>query len=208
MNQKLIDSIEALANEDYACQSGWKTDIYLNPESGTVYAFLTSNSVPVSAYHNIDQHICKIRDRAIPETVKDGVMSVIDRLQAILDDYQGAVWNGNNHVGSWKVRGTEDDQSFYDPISQDISISYYYDPGDWFAGDQRKMLKAFFAGKTAQQYCDDSSLDNGSEGAVLPSEALHWLETRWEEMQAEVDDDTPQDPADIPNESPYWSENK
>jgi hypothetical protein len=58
-NQKLIDSIEALANEDYECQSGWYTDIYLNPESGTVYSFLTSNSVPAAAHCNIDQHISR-----------------------------------------------------------------------------------------------------------------------------------------------------
>jgi hypothetical protein len=207
MNQKLIDSIEALANEDYACQSGWQTNIYLNPENETVYTFLTCNSVPASAYHNIDQFICKVWNEAIPESVRDGVMSVIDRLQAILDDYQGSEWNGSNHVGRWKIRGTEDDQESYEPISQDISIGYYYDPCDWFV-DQDEMIKTFCAGKTAQQYCDDSNLDNGTEGAVKPGEALSWLEARWEEMQAEADDDTPQDPADIPNEDPHWSENK
>lgn len=169
----LETSIKALENKIFSCASGFRCDVYLDPVERRVYTFLGNNSAPMDAYHNIDQHILTVQDRAIPSTVVDALMGVIDNLESLCDAYQGTAWDGNNHVGTW----AEVAQEITECMGQiDLEVGCFWDPGDWFEPVSSEVRFLLAQGKTPEEVCASIGTDFGTDGAVEEGEAVAWIE--------------------------------
>jgi len=87
---ELIESIEALGEEHFAMTSGCKSEVYLDPETSSVYLFQDSeNSQPVEAYRGTDLLICRISNRARPGDVVDCLLGVAPVLARMPGCYRG-----------------------------------------------------------------------------------------------------------------------
>ena len=184
--QNLIDSIEALKDEDYSVCSGFRTDIYLDPEEGKVYTFVGSNSHPRSAHHNIDRHILRVDDGAIAESVYDAVKSIESNLDDLLDLYLGSEWNGSNDIGQWDERSVELEEYIAEALSSNPIASYWL-PGDWFEGIMDELKTSWAEGKTAIAIIDEQGCGDTQDGMVDRDDAIAWLESQFSEWESEDD---------------------
>ena len=177
MTELDLSSIEALGECDFLLDSSWHTDIYLDPETGKVYPFETINGTPERAYHNIDQFICRVGNRAVAKSVRDNILLMDERLKDILGLFIGAEWNGQNHVGKWRESRDHDwREPFHQCFREHISIKTYADPDSWFADQDLKAL--WMAGKSPREVVDSSKLDNGDE-CCHEGDAIEYVEELW-----------------------------
>jgi hypothetical protein len=190
-----LKSIDDLADEDYVCHSGWHNDIYLDPGTGKVYTFYTDNAVPISAYNGIDQRIYRVHRDAVPTSVRDNILSMGEWLSDMLESFVGTEWDGSNHIGVWKE--STDDLHWREPFDrhfeEHIQIKYYSDPDEWFTDQDLKKL--WRDGETPPGVLDKSCLDNG-DSCCKESDALAYLQAKWDEWQAE-EDALPSEPDDF-----------
>ena len=192
IRQALIDSIESLKTEDFSVCSGFKTDIYLDPETERIYTFVGSNSTPMSAYHNIDRHILRVGDGAISASVYNAIKDVEDDLHDLLDLYNGSEWNGSNHIGQWSEKATELNLRIDDKLFQ-AEIASYWDAGDWFSPIAGDLKAEWESGKTAEQIIDEQGCGDEIDGMCDQNEAIDWLEGRIEEWQTEAEEEVDED---------------
>lgn len=185
--QTLIDSIEALKDEDFSVGSGFKTDIYLDPEAEKIYTFVGSNSQPMTAYHRIDRRIVTANSSAIPASVYSAIKSLEDNLDLLIDQYEGSEWNGNNHVGQWSESAEDTLESIWD---QQLEIASYWDASDWFEPVTDQLKDAWENGQTAEQIIDEQGCGNEADGMCDRDEAITWLESKIEEWQAEAEEES------------------
>ena len=184
--QNLIDSIESLKDEDYSVCSGFRTDIYLDPEEGKVYTFVGSNSHPRSAHNNIDRHVLRVDDGAIAESVYDAVKSIESNLNDLLDLYNGSEWNGSNHIGQWDESANDLHERIIESLTESPIASYWL-PGDWFEGVMNELKTSWTEGKTAIAIIDEQGCGNSVDGMVDRGEAISWLERMFEEWKSEAE---------------------
>ncbi|MGL5923751.1 hypothetical protein [Chroococcidiopsis sp.] len=183
MIESLRASIEALQEEDFSGSwGGWKTDIYLNPEDGTVYCFLDiGQGIPQESHNGIDKRILTVYPSAIAQSVYSWVVSIEDTLEAMLKEYLGSEFDGHNPIGRWSSKGIE----LLDYVrSQDTdTIASWWDAEDWFDPDDLKPL--WIEGKTAEEIIDQHGCGDVFNGMVDRDEAIAWLDDRIEEWKKE-----------------------
>lgn len=180
----LRQSIEAIKDYDFSGQ--WKTNIYLDPEAKNIYPFTNTNCIPGTAYHNIDQFILTVSPSAIAASVYDYLIEIEEELQAIIEEYQGSEWNGNNHVGRWSEEGMNLKAAL--SMNHHPEIASYWDAGDWFEPVTGELKTAWEEGKTAEEIIDEQGCGDEINGMCDRSEAIEWLNRKINEWQAEQDD--------------------
>jgi hypothetical protein len=183
--QTLIDSIESLKDEDFDTPSGFKTDIYLDPEAEKVYTFVGNNSYPRDAHHKIDLRILTVHSGAIPASVYCAIKAIEDILDELIALYKGSEWNGSNHIGQWEPE-VDDALEFIHQV--DHQIGHYWEPSDWFGPVMSDLKSAWKEGKTAEETIDLEGCGNDQDGMVDRAVAIAWLETQITEWEAEAAD--------------------
>lgn len=125
---RLQQSIENLRSHDFSSPcSGYRQEIYLDPEESKVYVFACVGSgYPIRAHHNIDVHLVDIPADAIGDSVADALLNHLDTIQAFVDLFKGTKWDGHNLVGQWE----EWDEPYALNIEPD-EIHCAWDPADW-----------------------------------------------------------------------------
>ncbi len=173
VRQTLTDSIEALMEEDFNCISGFKNDLYLDPEREKVYTHVGKNSMPMEAFHNIDTFIISIHPKAIPTSVYNAVKAIENGLDSLIDEFRGTEWNGNDHIGQW----TEDAGGILECLAQiQHKIAYYWDPSDWFESVSDSDIQSLIdEGRTAEQIVDTLGCGNDTDGMVDRTDAISWM---------------------------------
>jgi len=181
----LRESIEAIAAEDFTAQ-GTTTAIYLDPEKQNVYTFLDTGAIPMTAYHNIDQLVLRVRPGAIASSVYNELLVIEDRLAAILGQYQGTVWNGSNHIGKWSQDGLDQMEALDEYQGQRVNeIAYYWDAGDWFSPVSDTLKASWQEGQTAEQIIDGQGCGSEQDGMCDRDAAIAWLKEKIGEWEAE-----------------------
>jgi hypothetical protein len=173
----LRESIAALEDETYNFDpmSGYRIELYLNPETRRIYRFdAVGAGVPERVWNGIDQHICSVPARAIPDSVRRALDAVYDTLESICDDLIEVEWDGLRPRARWRTESWGCEQYLIDTIQ----IGTYWDPDDWWEYDRRPVDELIAAGKSPQEIYD--ALDWGSDayddGCVQESDAIEWLE--------------------------------
>jgi len=179
-------SIQSLRNDDYSAPcSGYRQDLYIDPEKHTVYVFTCVGAgIPAAAWHNRQVQILRIPADAIAESVCNAVLMVEERLAELCDRYLGSEWDGSNHVGRW----AEDGGGVLEWVGDRIpEIACYWDAGDWFSGDgtDDDIRARLRSGKKPQEILADLYLGDESIGEVREADALEWIKG----LAAETDDD-------------------
>jgi hypothetical protein len=198
-----LESIQALANEDYTVHSGWTTDIYLDPRSGKVYTHTGQNSVPEDAYHGIDRRILTVYPNAIGLSVARAVEAVSEKLQEILDNFKGTEWNGQNHIGIWNVSGGLSGNGY--PSEEPPEIWYYSDPCDWFEGSEDDIKESWRLGRTAADHVERCcGLTNGPGEECREDEAIEYVDRQFKQFNLELLDIAKYDDGvdDLPGDTP------
>lgn len=166
---KLLNSIAELAERDYNHPiSGYRIEVYLNPENHEVYTFdFVGSGVPTAAWHHRHVWICTIPDRAIPESVVEVLSGYVGHLVAICDNYLGTYWDGSNHVGRWADTPREPDHPF--------NFSCYWDPSVWFESSEGEILAMSAAGHTPNDILAKLHLGDPFNGEVERGAALEYV---------------------------------
>jgi hypothetical protein len=188
IRKNLMASIEDLRKGDYshAC-SGYKMDLYLDPEDYTVYIFETVGSGwPMRAHNGIVRGLLTIPQDAIPDSLADAVSGMIDRLIDICVRFRGTKWDGNNNVGDW---GDEDGDDFEKDDLADLhyqdeclrQIVCHWDAKEWFAYDWAPVDELIIKGETAEEIA--ASVHLGDSGEVRESDAIEAIQDRMEYLE-------------------------
>lgn len=172
MKQTLLASIAELAERDYNHPiSGYRVELYLDPENHRVYTFdYVGSGVPMAAWHHRHRWVCTIPDRAIPESVAEVVANHVGHLVAICEQYEGTVWDGSNHIGQW----ADPEGAGYFDTATPLEFACFCDPADWFGGDGTDTMIRELAAKghspadiMAGLYLGDPYNGEVEEGAAL-----------------------------------------
>lgn len=184
--------------------SGANNSVYLIPaeeaDHGVPQVFVWGNvgsGVPERAWHHRWLCVCGVSATAVEASVQDVLRAHEDELLALATEYQGAEWNGSNHVGSW---GGEDRCATIDRLCAKISEAMheaqtYWEASDWYAPVS-----------IGDVVCSDLSLDdlvehevaNAAHDAALDSDdvrkwivgaAQKWLEQHEDSEDSDDDSD-------------------
>ena len=117
--------------------SGMRHSLYLDPEAREVSTFsVVGSGQPIAAFHGRALMI------SIPVGVRgsdlaDWLEGERDAIGEIFADYLGSEWNGNNHVGRWRVPGDYCDMPDHvDAVCKlELSLGEAELPTLWPAGD-------------------------------------------------------------------------
>lgn len=169
---QLLASTQELAERGYTHPvSGYRIELYLDPENCTVYTFdYVGAGVPMLAWHRRHRWICTIPDRAIPESVAEVVTAHVGHLVALCERYLGTEWDGHNLVGQWA------DPEDCDP-DLPIDFACYWDPDDWFSGDgtDTEIRELAAQGHTPADIMAKLYLGDQYNGEVEPEAALKYV---------------------------------
>lgn len=172
---QLLASILELAERDYNHPiSGYRIELYLDPENCIVYTFdCVGAGVPMLAWHRRHRWICTIPDRAIPESVAEVVTAHVGHLVALCERYLGTEWDGSNHVGRW----AEPYEPSYFDCEPGLDFACYWDPGDWFSGDgtDTEIRELAAQGHTPADIMAELYLGDQYNGQVEPEAALEYV---------------------------------
>ncbi len=166
---KLLASIAELAERDYTYTvSGYRIEVYLNPETHEVYTFdFVGAGVPIAAWHRRHVWVCTVPDRAIPESVVEVLSNQVGYLAAVCDQYLGSEWDGNNHVGKWAEAPEDPGPPF--------EFACYWDPAIWFEDSQGEILTMAAAGHAPTDILAKLYLGDQYNGEVEREAALSYV---------------------------------
>lgn len=110
--------------------SGAQNALTFDPENMDIDMFCNVGSgCPESVWHSRCVSF-SVPSASVPSELRKVVQSCEDDLASLAGLYEGATWNGNNHVGRWS------DQRYMDELVQRIGgylaeVPQYWDAGDW-----------------------------------------------------------------------------
>lgn len=181
IEQSLLESIEELGGDsDYRhpC-SGYKQELYLNPETYTLYVFEhVGAGTPMRAWHGIDKWILDIPDRAIPESLVEVLKRKLGNLVETCERFEGTKWDGSNHRGVWRSDDEYGVDASFDHM--DFDIACYWDPSDWFGDADDEIRRLASEGLTPEQIADKLYLGDTMDGMCKRDEAIDYIETQLE----------------------------
>jgi hypothetical protein len=111
--------------------------VILDPDARHVYTTASvGGGCPEPVYHH--RHLVllgRVAQETVAESLLDWLRGVESTIEALCDAYEGAHWDGNNHVGSWSddAEGLSDclDEEFAEAASYG-GIATYWDASDYF----------------------------------------------------------------------------
>lgn len=149
---------------------GWSAALWLDPEDRDVTVWRgIGNGVPAHVWHNRSMHVA-IHAGASGESVRAICEAHRATIAAIFDSYEGAEWDGSNHVGSWET--DDDGEPLYVPLVAKLEAALaeaktYWPAGDWLSG-------AWEEGKHEVAEAIDG-LDGDAREAALDEVAEAWV---------------------------------
>lgn len=167
---RLQESISEIRREDF--RGEWKTDIYIDPEAGSIYTYLTTGGVPGMAYAGTHQLIVSVKPNAIAESVYDYLIGIEDKLQLLLD-----CWSQSS---GWTQEGFSLLASIH---CQPVEIAQYWNAGDWLDPVIPDLKRFWVEGKTAEEIIDLQGCGNEIDGMCDRQEAIAWLESKIKEWE-------------------------
>lgn len=181
--------------------SGARNRVYVIPaeeNGGTPEVFVwgcIGSGEPERAYH--DRWFCvgHVESSAVPESIERVLRDHEDELLAIAARYQGATWNGSNHVGKWEDPGLDDAEVMALSSALNEGVTTYWKASDWFAPvTLHEIVRS--DGLTLDQIVA-AEVDQADPDATLdPGDVRDWLEgsaKKWLERHADADDDDADD---------------
>jgi len=127
--------------------SGSKATLYIDPEDKQVYTFgyVGNASWPMKAHHRIHMSIGTVPLSTVPDSLKTWIEAHSDEIEALIAEFQGTKWNGNNHIGQWSDDADQLqetlDQAFQEALNQN-EIHQYWDAEEWYSGDPGSVIDA------------------------------------------------------------------
>jgi hypothetical protein len=122
-------------------QRGTKPVLYLDPEASPPavesFASIGNNSYPMAAHHCRLMSLGSYDQSIVAESLTKWLREHEEQILAIAAGYEGAEWNGSNHVGSWTDEAREASQQLDDELAQDLAhdaIASYWDADDYLNG--------------------------------------------------------------------------
>lgn len=188
----------AINVEGWSTVSGSRVGLALDPESKEVYSYYSIGAGTPMPVH-LNQHISLggVPVNAVPESLSEWLEGQKEALEAVLAEYKGTEWDGNNYVGQWSEDAREATYAFSEELSRatnDNSIATYWGASDYFfnACSVEDLLDEI-GEQDFDTYCQEQVEEAKSNGAYLELDDVEStlrdaIQDAYNEHQSDIED--------------------
>jgi len=120
--------------------SGARNFLLIDPEDRSIGTWSNVGfGVPRSVF-NGRAIMMRLPEPYVPEMIEEYILGNLETFDDIFSTYQGAEWDGNNHVGRWE--NPESLAELEHEIEEDLlELPTYWDAADWLSGDYSGVIR-------------------------------------------------------------------